>query len=65
MAHEFVVLINGQLQTYDKYEDIPLEFDNVIKFLPEIPEGPHTHEQHEELDLWNNKLKELLKRERR
>ena len=65
MAHEFVVLINGQLQTYDKYEDIPLEFDNVIKFLPEIPEGPHTHEQHEELDLWNNKLKELLKREKR
>jgi len=63
MAHEFVVLINGLLQTYDKYEDIPLEFDNVIKFLPEIPEGPHTHEQHEELDQWNGKLKELLKRE--
>lgn len=65
MAHEFVILVDGKLQTYDKYEDIPLEFDNVIKFLPEIPEGPHTHDQHEEIDQWNDKLKELLKRERK
>lgn len=64
MAHEFVILIKGKLQTYHKYEDIPQEFDNVIKFLPEIPEGPHTHEQHEEIDSWNDRLKELLKRER-
>lgn len=64
MAHEFVILIKGKLHTYHKYEDIPQEFDNVIKFLPEIPEGPHTHDDHEEIDSWNDKLKELLKRER-
>ena len=37
--------------------------NNVIEFLPEIPDGPHSHEQHEEIDTWNDKLKELLKRE--
>ena len=63
MAHEFVILRNGILETYDKYEDIPQTFDNVIKFLPEIPPGPHTHEQHEEIDAWGDKLKELMKRE--
>lgn len=63
MAHEFVVLLNGKLITYTKYEDIPEKFDNLIKFMPEIPEPPHTHEQHEEMDTWNEKMKELLKRE--
>ena len=63
MAHEFVILVNGELITYTKYEDIPEIFDNVIRFVPEIPEPPHTHDQHEEIDSWNNKLKELMKRE--
>jgi len=63
MAHEFVILRNGILETYNKYEEIPEKFDNLIKFLPDIPDGPHTHEQHEEIDSWNEKLKELLKKE--
>lgn len=63
MAHKFVILNNCILETYTKYEDIPLSFDNVIEFLPEIPDGPHTHEQHDEIDEWNDKLKELMKRE--
>ena len=63
MAHEFVVLRKGILETYNKYEDIPETFENLIKFLPDIPDGPHTHEQHEEIDSWNDKLKELMKRE--
>jgi hypothetical protein len=63
MAHEFVVLLNGELKTYTKYEDIPERFDNVIRFIPKIPEPPHTHEQHEEIDSWNERLQELMKRE--
>ena len=63
MAHEFVLLVKGELKTYTNYEDIPDKFNNLIKFLPEIPEPPHTHEQHEELGLWNERLKELMKRE--
>lgn len=64
MAHEFVILRNGVLETYDKYEDIPDEFDNVIKFLPEIPDGPHTKEQHEEIEKWDERLQLLLQKER-
>ena len=63
MSHEFVVLLNGELKTYTKHEDIPERFDNVIRFIPEIPEPPHTHEQHEEIDSWNERLQELVKRE--
>jgi hypothetical protein len=60
---EFVILRNGVLETYINYDDIPKTFDNVIKFMPDYSEGPHTHEEHEELHLWNDRLKELLKRE--
>ena len=63
MAHEFVILLNGELKTYNNFDDIPKKIDNVIKFLPEIPEPPHTHNQHEEMSVWNDRLKELLKRE--
>lgn len=61
--HKFVILRNGVLETYDKYEDIPETFDNVIEFLPEIPPEPHSHDEHEEIDSWNEKLQKLLKRE--
>jgi len=63
MTHEFVILLNGELLTYTKYEDIPEKFDNVIRFIPKIPEPPHTNEQHVEIDSWNDKLQELMKRE--
>ncbi len=35
---EFQFIINGELVTFDKYEDIPDEFEHVIKFIPDIPE---------------------------
>ena len=63
MAHEFVIIVNGQLKTYTKYEDIPEFFDNVIRFKPEIPDAPHTEEQHEEIEGWNKKLQKLIERE--
>lgn len=62
--HEFVILLKGEMVTYTKYEDIPEVFDHVIKFLPSVPEDPHTEEQHEEIALWNDKLQELMQRER-
>tara|TARA_A200000159_G_scaffold107073_1_gene99840 strand:+ start:389 stop:592 length:204 start_codon:yes stop_codon:yes gene_type:complete len=62
--HEFVIMKNNQLLTYTNYEDIPLDFDHVIKFRPQIPEGPHTEEQHEEIEQWNTKLQRLMEIER-
>ena len=61
---EFQFIINGELVTFDNYEDIPYEFDHVIKFLPDIPEDPHTEDEHKELALWNDKLQQLMEKER-
>ena len=64
---EFQFIINGELVTFDKYEDIPDEFEHVIKFLPDSPEpvnDDHTDEEHEELAKWNDRLGKLMEKER-
>ena len=63
MMHRFVILVDGELRTYSDYSLIPSSFDNVIEFVPYIVEGPHTEDQHIEINSWNDRLKELLKRE--
>lgn len=62
--HEFIIKDKGKLYHFSKFEDIPLEFDHLIKFVPEVPEPPHTEIQHDEIHSWNDKLKELMRRER-
>jgi len=64
MANKFVIMVDGKLETYTNYDDIPDTFDHVIEFSPEIPEPPHTEEQHEEIDKWNFKLQALMEIER-
>jgi len=61
MTHEFVFLIDGELVTFTKYEDIPENFDNVIKFLPDVP---HEEVDHDGPNIWNDRLQELIKREK-
>ena len=65
MAHQFAILIDGKVQVFSKYDDIPETFENVIRFEPEVPPEPHTEEQHHEIEQWNDKLQQLLKRETR
>ena len=60
MAHEFVIKRNGILETYTEYEDIPLDFDHVIKFIPDVPPPPHTEEQHKEIENWPERLAKLM-----
>ena len=64
MAHEFVLLVKGELKAYSNYEDIPDEFDNVIKFIPKISDGPHSHDEHDEIEKWNERLQQLMEKER-
>ena len=64
MAHLFLIRDGMKYLEITKYEDIPDSFDNVIRFEPEIPPEPHTEEQHEEIEKWPGRLKELMKRER-
>ena len=61
---EFQFIVNGELITYDKYENIPEDFEHVIKFLPDVIPEPHTEEQHEEMAQWNTRLQELMEKER-
>ena len=64
MAHLFLVRDGTEYLKFTKYEDIIESFDNVIRFEPEIPPEPHTEDQHEEIQKWPGRLKELMKRER-
>jgi len=66
---EFQFIVNGELITYDKYENIPEDFEHIIKFIPDVPEpegedGEHTEKQHEEMSLWNTRLQKLMEKER-
>ena len=61
---EFQFIINGELITFDNYEDIPDEFDHVIKFIPDIIPEPNTKEEHAEMAQWNTRLQELMEKER-
>lgn len=62
--HRFVIMKNNELFTYTNFEDIPLDFDHVIEFNPEVPPEPHTEEQHEEIEQWPARLERLMEIER-
>jgi hypothetical protein len=51
--------------SYTKFEDVPESFDNLIKFDVAIPEGPHTPEQHKEIEKSQKWFKDIFKREKR
>jgi hypothetical protein len=57
---------DNELLVYEAWEDIPenLEFKHVIKFLPDVVEEDHTEEDHEEIAIWNERLQELMEKER-
>lgn len=59
--HKFVIMRRGVLETYHNFNDIPRDLDHVIEFLPQIPPGPHTDQEHQEIDQWNQRLQELMR----
>ena len=65
MRGEFDITIDGVVYRYTNYDDIPMVFDNLIRFEPEVIPEPHTEEQHEIMESYNDKLKELMQRETR
>ena len=64
MKGRFVIRTGKDLIEYTDTDMIPMSFDNLIEFAPEIIPEPHTEEQHEEMESYNNVLKELMTRER-
>jgi hypothetical protein len=64
MKGEFILMIDGKLETFDDYRKIPRVFQHLIKFSPDIPPPPHNEKQHQEMDVWNERLLELVNREK-
>lgn len=62
MGHRFVIMRRDVIEIYDRYDDIPDDLDHVIEFLPEIPPGPHTQQQHEEIDAWLGLFNRLMEK---
>ncbi len=60
---EIKLVVNGKLNKYTRWEDVPEEFDNVIKFVFEIPPPPHTQEDHDEIHRWEKRFNYLTKKE--
>ena len=62
LTGEYVVLKDKKICKFTKYSDIPESFEQVISFIPDYPEGPHTQEEHNFMETFNSKLQELLSR---
>ena len=57
-----MIMRRDVIEIYDRYDDIPDDLDHVIEFLPEIPPGPHTQQQHEEIDAWLGLINRLMEK---
>ena len=62
-VHLFEVLIDGEIKSFHNFDDIPMEFENLITFKPQYIPPPHTPEEHILNAQWEDKFKELMKRE--
>ena len=61
---EFIFLSEVlSVDKFSNYRDIPkgYKFREVIKFVPNIPEPPHSAQQHAEIDWWNETFSIILK----
>ena len=59
----FVVKRDGELIEVDRCGDLPDDFDHLIKFEPNIPEAPHSINDHEMMSKWTEYLQELVSKE--
>ena len=55
MKGEFVIREGSAIITYEDFDEIPMEFDNLISFKPIVPEPPHSEEDHQEMETYNAK----------
>ena len=62
MIGEYTVKIGDKIFEYTNVNDIPEKFDHLIKFVPTSPPGPHSEEEHELIDSFMIKFKEIQKR---
>ena len=59
----FVVKRDGELIEVDRCGDLPDDFDHLIRFEPDIPEAPHSINDHEMMSEWTEYLQKLVAKE--
>ena len=61
----FVVMIDGELKEFNRYFDIPQEFDNVILFEPKWTDLEDDFERSVRGNYWHVCLQRLMDREKK
>ena len=56
---------DGALRHSTHWDDLPAEMDRLVAFVPDYPEPPHTPEEHELMETYDIRLKEIMARCRR
>jgi len=60
---KFVIVKDGQFESYEKFDDIPESFDHMVSFMPNPPEvDGHNHEW---IELMRELQPEILRRSNR
>lgn len=59
----YIIKHRNLIQEFSHWDQIPMTFDHLIKFSPQIPEGPHTSEQHDLIDTLPEVFSAFLKRQ--
>jgi|TARA_B110000444_G_scaffold196073_1_gene186655 hypothetical protein len=62
MKGEFIVKIGTSFLEFSDYNDIPDEFDHLIKFVLIEPPEPHTQADHDYINTFTDKFQEVFKR---
>ena len=60
---DYAVLVEGEVLEFSHWDDLPETFDNLIRWVPDVPPEPHTEAQHEAISSLPEKLRETLRRE--
>jgi hypothetical protein len=59
---EIVCLVDGRLETYTDIGQVPATIDNLIKFVPDYIEPPHSEDEHELLHSQVEIFKQLMEK---
>jgi len=62
MKGQFIVKVGTSLLEFSDYNDIPNEFDHLIKFVLFEPPEPHTQADHDFINTFTDKFNEVFKR---
>ncbi len=62
LAGRFIIRVDGSLKTYLDFNDIPSKIEDIVSFEPDVPLGPHTPEEHAEIERWQYRLEILMRR---